>query len=92
MSILTPPAHRPLNAITSPAIVMEPPRAEAFTSGRIRLADLWPDCDDDEAVCSAAFLAFLDRAMEEDPDLVVPADQEQLMRLAELLKDVELDD
>lgn len=92
MSILTPPAHRPLNAITSPAIVMEPPRAEAFTNGRIRLADLWPDFDDDEAVSSAAFLALLDRAMEEDPGLVVPADQEQLMRLAELLKDVELDD
>jgi hypothetical protein len=92
MSILTPPAHRPLTAITSPAIVMEPPRAEAFTSGRIRLADLWPDCDDDEAVSSAAFLAFLDRAMEHNPGLVVPADPEQLMRLAELLKDVELND
>ena len=92
MSILTPPAHRLLNAITSPAIAMEPSRAEAFTSGRIRLADLWPDCDDDEAVGSAAFLAFLDRAMEHNPGLVVPADPEQLMRLAELLKDVELND
>ena len=92
MSIVTPPAHVPLAATTSPAIAIQTPRAEAFTTSRIRVADLCPDCDDDEAVSNAAFLAFLDRAMEQDPGLVLPADQEQLMRLVELLKDVELDD
>ena len=71
---------------------MQQRRIDAFTSGRIRLADLWPDSDDAEAATSQAFLAFLDRAMEDDPGLVVPADHEQLMRLADLLKDVELDD
>lgn len=92
MSILTPPAHVPLSAATSPAIAMQQRRVDAFTSGRIRLADIWPDSDDAEAAASQAFLAFLDRAMENDPTLVVPADEAQLMRLAELLKDVELDD
>ncbi|MBM5785985.1 MAG: hypothetical protein FJ076_14445 [Cyanobacteria bacterium K_DeepCast_35m_m1_288] len=92
MSILSPPAHVPLSAATSPAIAMQQRRVDSFTSRRIRLADLWPDNDDAEAAASQAFLAFLDRAMEEDPALVVPADQEQLMRLADLLKDVELDD
>jgi hypothetical protein len=31
------------------------------------------------------FLSFLDRCMEDDPSLVVPADEEQLERLAKLL-------
>ena len=92
MSILTPPAHVPLSAATSPAIEIGQRRVDPFTSGRIRLADLWHDSDDAEAAASQAFLAFLDRAIEEDPGLVVPADHEQLMRLADLLKDVELDD
>jgi hypothetical protein len=35
------------------------------------------------------FLSFIDRCIEDDPSLVVPADKEQLERLAELLRDVE---
>ena len=49
---------------------MQERRVDAFTSVRIRLVDLWPDPDDAEAAASQAFLAFLDRAMEDDPGLV----------------------
>ena len=35
------------------------------------------------------FLSFFDRCIEDDPSLVVPADEDQLERLAELLRDVD---
>lgn len=37
----------------------------------------------------AHFLAFIDRCIEDDPSLVVPADEDQLERLVELLSDVD---
>jgi hypothetical protein len=35
------------------------------------------------------FLSFIDRCIEDDPSLVVPADEDQLERLVELLSDVD---
>jgi hypothetical protein len=35
------------------------------------------------------FLSFIGRCIEDDPSLVVPADEDQLERLTELLRDVD---
>lgn len=48
--------------------------------------DIWSVIDELEKPCEEEqFLSFIDRCIEDDPSLVVPADEEQLERLAKVL-------
>lgn len=60
---------------TNPVIVMPNPESEWFAEGDSEMAN---------------FLAFMDALMERRPDLVTPADEEQLSRIAALVANVKV--